>query len=109
MKRFASSFPLAEPRYLLLKGRHQYLMGRKRQARKTWLRASDVAQQRGMPQEHALLERELGWRALNGGESGDEIHRERARDLFEQLDCEIYGGTVAPPGIQGLEKVGSAC
>ena len=104
MKRFASSFPLAEPRYLLLKGRHQYLMGRKRQARKTWLRASDAAQQRGMPQEHALLERELGWRAFESDETGDVMHRERAENLFEQLDCEIYGGTVPPSGIETPER-----
>ncbi len=101
MKRYASTFPLAEPRYLLLKGRFDVLSGRNRQARKAWLKASELAQQRGMPHELALLERELGWRVL---EDGDERHRDHAQDLFDQLSCEIYGGTVPPPGIQAPKQ-----
>ncbi len=103
MKRFASTFPLAEPRYLLLKGRYQFLKGRKRQARKTWLQASDTADRQEMPHEQALLERELGWRALENGEASDKIHRQRARELFDQLGCQLHGGTVPPPGMQDAE------
>ena len=80
--RYARVFPIGQPRALLYRGLLAWLAGRPAPARRAWRDALAAAGRLGMRYDQALALEMLG----RHGEPGQRPrHRERARELFDQL------------------------
>jgi hypothetical protein len=91
LRRYARSFPMAQPRTLACLGWSYWLRGRRGAARRAWMRAIGEAERLAMPRELANAHRELG-RHLAAGERSPlgldrTEHLDRARSSFEALGC----------------------
>ena len=100
LRRYARSFPMAQPRTLACLGWSYWLRGRRGAAHRAWTRAIGEAERLAMPWELANAHHELG-RHLAAGERSPlgldrTEHLDRARSSFEALGCRT--DPLAPAG-----------
>jgi hypothetical protein len=86
LRRYASVFPVGRPRYGTLRGRHLWLLGKRRDAFSAWHRALTTAKQLSMPFEEALVHLEIA-RHLEAGDESRQAHVAAARETFERLEA----------------------
>jgi predicted ATPase/DNA-binding SARP family transcriptional activator len=103
LRRYARSFPMAQPRAMVCLGWSHWLHGRPGAARRAWARAIREAERLAMPWELAHAHHQLG-RHLAAGERSPlgldrTEHLERARLTFEALGCRT--DLLAPTGTDG--------
>jgi hypothetical protein len=84
MEAFAKVFPVGRPRAALLRGRHQWLLGRKADAFRSWRAGLAKAQELSMSYEEGLAHYELG-RHLEPGDDARVSHLGAAREIFGRL------------------------
>jgi class 3 adenylate cyclase/tetratricopeptide (TPR) repeat protein len=101
LKGFADVFPIGRPRYELLAGRREWLLGNHSSAREHWRRALDEATSLSMGYEQGLAQYELG-RHLAVGDPERSRYLDAARDaltplgasrLLALLTAAVLGGT----------------
>jgi predicted ATPase/DNA-binding SARP family transcriptional activator len=103
LRRYARSFPMAQPRALVCLGWSYWLQGRPGAARRAWTRAIGEAERLAMPWELAHAHHQLG-RHLAAGERSPlgldrSGHLDRARSTFEALGCRT--DPIGPSGTVG--------
>ncbi|TME82299.1 MAG: hypothetical protein E6I45_06215, partial [Chloroflexi bacterium] len=85
MEAFAKVFPVGRPRAALLRGRHQWLVGRKADAFRSWRAGLAKAKELSMSYEEGLAHYELA-RHLEPGDEARASHLDAAREIFGRLD-----------------------
>jgi class 3 adenylate cyclase len=94
MDAFAAVFPVGRPRAALLKGRHQWLLGKKADAFRSWRAGLAKAQELSMPYEEGLAHWELG-RHLEPGDEARASHLGAAREIFGRLGASQASAALA--------------
>ncbi len=91
LAQFRMMYPIGRPAYALHLGRLHWLRGREQAAKRVWRHGITAARRFAMPYDEALLQHELA-RRLPIGETAQQTHATRARDLFAQV-----GARSVPP------------
>lgn len=84
LRAFARTFPVGQPRSLLLDGNRLWMLGRKRRAVHAWSRSLDKAEHLGMPYEEGLAHLEIG-RHLPLAAPKRREHLDRAADTLSRI------------------------
>jgi hypothetical protein len=87
-KAFASVFPMARPRRMLLEGRLAWLRGNRSKALQSLRAALAAAEGMDMPYEAALAHVELG-RRLEAADPERSSHRQAARELLGRIGVPV--------------------
>jgi hypothetical protein len=102
---FARVFPIGRPRYLVLRGRQRWLLGKRDGAIRSWREALAQAERLLMPYETGLAHAALGAN-LDPADPERTEHIEAARDILTRLGAAPalanFERTLAvPTGAQG--------
>ncbi len=86
LRKYASTFPISQPRAWLYRGVCHWLQGQRRRARRAWRKSLEHADKVDMPYEKALAHYEIG-QLLPVHDAQRQEHLTQAINLFTQLDA----------------------